>query len=83
MTASASGASVPWRRFSSLSSSSPSTTTTVDKDVEISPATHGTKPLLKFVAPELDSRLVKILQAQGITQPTPIQAYGIPLVREG
>jgi DNA topoisomerase-3 len=53
------------------------------KHVEISPSNHGTKPLTSFSSSDLDARLVKALQKQNITVPTPIQAHGIPLIQKG
>ncbi len=58
-------------------------TTKTMKHVEISPSNHGTKPLTSFSSSDLDARLVRALQKQNITVPTPIQAHGIPLIQKG
>ena len=72
------------RLFSSTSSANNSSNNNNNNiDVEISPATHKTKPLQRYSVQEVDKRLAKALQAQGITLPTPIQAHGIPLLRAG
>jgi len=52
--------------------------------VEISPANYTITPLQEFSSKEgVNKQLVQALQKQGITKPTPIQAYGIPLLRQG
>ena len=53
-------------------------------NIEISPNNHGTKPLEKYTSDtEIHPLVARCLEKLGIDTPTPIQAYGIPLLRQG
>jgi len=50
--------------------------------VEVSPSNHGTQPLTTLLLKQqhLDASLLRQLQRQNISRPTPIQAHAIPLL---
>ena len=50
-------------------------------EVEVSPSNHGTQPLTTLrLKQHFDASLLRQLQRQNISRPTPIQAYAIPLL---